>query len=542
MYDLVFKNGWVIDGTGKSAFKADVAVLGDSISAIDPSIPVNKAKVYYDISGSYLSPGFIDLHTHSDFPLLVDSRAMSAIYQGVTTQVIGNCGFSPAPLKTAEDMQRNVFCFKGPYIPEWAEFGDFLNYFSHMSLGTNVAPLVGHGALRSWGMGYENRPLHKEELKKINIQLSKAMEEGAFGLSSGLEYAPGINAEGKEMHVLCSTVAAFAGLYATHVRNRDENYRVGFGEAFRTAQESKVKLQISHGVPKYGAPEDAAEWLLDELHSAATQIDVAGDVIPYEWGPTSLSAVLPKELLKNQPAEIAEMLKSKGVRDRVIGQEKHFWLQLRDERWEQILLYYSRAFPELVGKTAYEIGEYFHTDPFNGLLSVLQGEGESMFSAVMMGKIKNRRHLKQLIQDPMVGVISDAMSLAKDGPLSDMIWSPGCYGWVPHYFSEFIGEGKLFSLETGIEKITGFPAGRLGLKDRGFIETGAKADITVFKPEDIVETSSMTNPQEYAVGFTYVVCNGQLTIKDGKYTGNLSGKLLRRGESYHIPTVIADLA
>jgi len=528
MYDVLFKNGLIIDGEGNSAFRADVAVSGDSIAAVAAAIPAKKASAVHDISGCYLTPGFIDLHTHSDFPLLLDGRAMSAVHQGVTTQVIGNCGFAPAPLRKPEDVQRNVFCFQGPYSPSWKDFGGYLDVLSQIETGTNVAALAGHGALRSQVAGYENRKLGIDEQRELKLQLEAAMEAGAFGLSTGLEYAPGINADRNELKMLCRRVAERDGLYATHVRNRDEGFREGFGEAIRTAEASGVRMQISHAVPKYGAPPEAAAWFLDLLHSTAARTDVAADVIPYEWGPTSLSAVLPKELLMHSPAEIAELLNSQVVRDKVIQQEKHFWLHFRDGLWDQVLLYHSEKFPDLVGKTASEIGRFFHTDPFNGLLSVLQAEGASMFSVLMMGKIKSRAHLDTLIQDSLVGVISDGMSLAAEGPLSNLIWSPGCYGWVPHFFQKFVGEDKLLSIETGVAKITGFPARRLGLEDRGVIRVGAKADITVFDKTQIKEKATMEHPQEYAEGFLYVMCNGINVIETGKYTGQNPGKLLRK--------------
>jgi len=553
MFDRLFRNGTVVDGTGAPAFRADVAVQGEKIAAVEPGIDAEKARAVHDISGLYLAPGFIDLHTHSDFPLLLDGRALSAVYQGVTTQVIGNCGFAPAPLRQPEDIRRNVFCFQGPFSPEWRDFGDFLAYFNRIETGTNTAVLAGHGALHSWAAGYENRTATEEELQRIDHQLRTALEAGAFGLSTGLEYAPGSNADPRELHMLCSTVAEYGGLYATHVRNRDEKYRSGYSEAFDTARKTGVRLQISHAVPKYGAPDIAAHWFLEQLHheartggsleskafegafeavfeaaSEAAEKGTAADVIPYEWGPTSLSAILPKELLQFSPSEIAVQLGSAEVRSRVINQERPFWLHFRDQLWDQILLYHSVKFPELVGRNGYEIGDYFKTDPFNGLLSILEEEGASMFSVLMMGKIKRRDHLDLIIRDPLVGVISDAMSLAVEGPLASVIWSPGCYGWVPRFFNEFVGEGKALTLEEGTYKITGFPARRLGLKDRGVIRAGAAADIVIFDPAKLEERASMQEPRQYAGGFTQVLCNGVPTLKEGSCTGSLPGRLLRR--------------
>ena len=526
MYDVLFAGGCIIDGSSRPRFQADVAISGDTIAAVEPAIAKNHAREFIDITGFYLTPGFVDLHTHSDFPLLLDARALSFAYQGVTTQVIGNCGFGPAPLNRPEDLRRNVFCFKEPYTPTWTDSQGFLHYMSERPFGTNIAVLVGHGALRSWAVGYENRPVTEFEQRKMRNELSQAMTNGAFGLSSGLEYAPGINADDAEIAALCSTVAEHGGLYTTHVRNRDIDFESGFSEAFRAARNSGVKLQISHAVPKYGASAHAATWLLDALRTERAATDVAGDVIPYEWGPTSLSVILPPKMLKSEPAQIAQMLESSQVRQAIIEQEKPFWLLLRDRRWEDILLYYSITYPHLMGKNAHEIGEYFNTDPFNGLLSVLQGERSAMFSALIMGRIKSRSDLEQILTDPAIGVISDAMSLATDGPLGDVIWSPGCFGWVPHYFAEFVGEGKLLDLETGVYKITGFPAERLGLTDRGIVRQGAKADLAIFHPSAIADRASIATPQRYAAGFKYVMCNGGFVVKGGEFAEQLHGTLL----------------
>ncbi len=554
MYDILFKNGTIVDGSGSPAFAGDLAVQGDRLAALERieragGIPEERARRVFDIFGCYICPGFIDLHTHSDFPLLLDGRALSAVYQGVCTQVIGNCGFSPAPLRRPADMRRSVFSFREPYTPAWKDFPAFLEHLAELSMGTNAAALLGHGALKNWAMGAAAESSGPEGAKSgawekvLRRELERAMDAGAFGLSSGLEYAPGSSTDEEEMGMLAGVVASRGGLYATHVRNRDEDYKRGFEEAFRSAEKSGVRLQISHAVPKYGAPAGAAEWVLGRLQEAAERFDTAADVIPYEWGPTSLSAVLPKRLLALSPERIAEELASKEVLEEVMNQKRPFWLQFRDKRWDLIRLYYSSMYPQLRGKSALEIGGYFSLDPFEGLLKILRDEGPGLFSVLMMGKIKRGEDLELLIGDPRTAVISDAMSLATAGPLADFFWSPGCYGWVPRFLSRFagigsegaLGRGKgsaedsaLLPIEEAVRKITGLPAARLGISDRGLLREGLKADVTVVDPGSLRERATMEEPRRYAEGFPFVLCNGQLLIEKGRYTGALPGRLLRR--------------
>ena len=527
MFDLLIENGKIVDGSGRASLDTDIAIDHGRIAVIGK---LDKALAHstIDASGMYVSPGFIDLHSHSDFTLLLDSRAESFVRQGVTTEVIGNCGMSAAPLKHHDDLRRNVFCYSEPFELRWSSTNEYFNMLEDNGLGINVAPLIGHAALRSYVMGFDQRWAIVDEQADMEQLLTGCMEVGAWGMSSGLEYFPGSSASADEIDGLCRVVRKYNGLYATHVRNRDENYKQGFLEPLDSASRSGVRLQISHIVPKYGAPPDAARWTLEQLTSYADRVDVACDAIPYEWGPTTMTAILPASLLKNDISEIVHVLRDPARRQAIKNQKQFFWLLIRDQCWDSIKLYHSRKFPELIGKNGFELAEALNTTPFDALLDILAEEGEHMFSVLMMGKIKRDNDLAECIAYRNCCIISDGLSLSPTGPLNGINWSPGCYGWVPRFFERFVGTSKLLSIEEGVSKITGAAASRLGLSDRGLIRKGYWADIVVFDPEKLIDHTSLQNPAVFPTGIEHVVINGKIVVENGQYLDSCQGKLLRK--------------
>ena len=527
LFDLVIKNGKIIDGSGITSFNADLAVDEGKIAEIG-TLTNASAKTTVDASGMYVAPGFIDLHSHSDFTLLLDGRAESFVRQGVTTEVIGNCGMSAAPLKHHKDLRRNVFCYSEPFAPRWSTSDEYFSTLESNGLGINVAPLIGHAALRSYVMGFDQRPATSREQAEMEQLLADCMDVGAWGMSSGLEYFPGSSATSGEIDGLCRVVEKYNGLYATHVRNRDEKYRQGFQEPLDTALRSGVRLQISHIVPKYGAPPEAAQWTLGQLSAYADKIDVACDAIPYEWGPTTMTAILPASLLKNDISVIIRILSDPSRREAIKKQEQFFWLLIRDQCWDSIKLYHSIKFPELIGKNGFELAEALNTTPFDALLDILAEEGEHMFGVLMMGKIKRENDLADCISYHSCGIISDGLSLSPTGPLKGINWSPGCYGWVSRFFECFVGKSKPLSIEEGVSRITGAASRRLCLSNRGLLRKGYWADIVVFDPQQLVDRTSLQDPAVFPTGIEYVVINGEIVVENGQYLDRRQGRLLRK--------------
>lgn len=526
MFDTIILNGIVIDGTGRKRKKVDIGINNEEIITLG-DLKKAKGLRIIDAKGLFVTPGFIDLHTHSDFPLLLDGSAESFVRQGVTTQVIGNCGFSCAPLKKQEYFRRNIFGYSKFYKTDWTKLNGYFEILEKNGLGTNVIALIGHAAIRSFIMGYENRGATKKEIKKMTEVLEESIEQGAFGLSTGLEYFPGDIASDDEIISLLRVIKRYDCIYATHVRNRDEKFVSGFSEAFRVAEKMGIKLQISHAVPKYGAPKIASDWFLEKLTKYSKITDIACDVIPYMWGPTSITAILPKTILNNNTNKIIKLLKDNQVREYIKNQKQPMWLLFRDKCWDKICIYYSKKYPEFIGNNLIEVSEKLKTTPFDAIIDILIAEGKDMFSTLMIGKIKNEKDLKKIINHLLAGVISDGMSLSLKGKLKNVRCSPGCYGWAPRFIKKYTGKGKNLTLEEGIAKITGFPSRRLGLKRRGLIRNGFKADIAMFSLDDFNDKSTFLKPGIYPDGLKYVLVNGEIIINNFKGTNKLAGKVLK---------------
>lgn len=519
MYDYIIKGGTVVDGSGQPPYAADVAVKDGRIVLIGVAqgeCPTIEA------AGCVVMPGVIDLHTHSDLNLMLDGRAESFLRQAVTTEVIGNCGYSAAPLLGEADLKRNVFCYRGSGTPGWKSFSEYTERLG-ASLCINVVPLAGHAAVRSSVMGYADRPASREELNAMCQLLNDCFDQGAAGFSTGLEYFPGAAADSQELKALCSVTAARGKLYATHVRNRDKYFESGFFEAVKMADDTGVRLQLSHAVPKYGAPEGSGERVLELIEAASRTTDTAFDVIPYEWGPTAITAMLPKNMLQYGADDIARMLRDSTVRQEIKSRKEYFWQLISDGCWDDISLYFSTRCQQYEGMSMRQIAALRKKLPMDALLDIIEMEGEDMFSAVIMGRIKSGENLKLMMQHKLCGIISDAMSLSGGGPLGGIKWSLACYGWVPELFGRYVAEMKLLTLQEAVRRVTSYPAERVGLKDRGYIRQGKVADIAVIDMEKFVAGK----PEGLAEGLRCLMIGGQMAVENDCLTGAAAGRVLR---------------
>ena len=510
MGSILIKNASVADGTGAALRKANLLIENGSLSQIGSmDIPADRT---VDADGLVAAPAFIDLHTHSDETLLIDRSGASHLRQGVLTQMVGNCGYSAAPMRGEADLRRNIYGYveTADRFGPWRDFSDYLTELRSGLYGRAYS-YVGHGALRSCVMGYEKRSATKEEIRQMADLLAECMEQGALGLSTGLEYFPGNMAEEEEILALCRVVAARGGLYATHIRNRDIHFEAGYKEAIDTARKTGVRLQISHAVPKYGVPAGGAEKVLEWIDRASAEIDIAFDVIPYTWGSAVMRSILPPDLISRPVAELRGLLKDPAVRKRLLEKKDYFWRMITDRKFEEIKLYDSVHIKEWEGLTFHEIGKILDTDPLFAMLDVLVREGDEMGSTMMLGHFKSADDLKLMIQHPLASVISDSTALNKSGILGSLNWAEGCYGWVPELFRSFVLNDPVLSLPEAIHKITMAPAERLGLHDAGRLVPGVPADLILFDPD--VFAASGKN-REYARGVRLLLKEGKPVIEE----------------------------
>ncbi len=543
-HDLVLSHGRILDGCGNPWFWGDLAIENSRVAAIAPSGTL-QGKHTIDVAGRFISPGFIDIHTHSDLTILVNRMAESAVRQGVTTQLIGNCGMSPAPLSNAylPEMRRQWGPISGqPEVSwEWRSFGEYLDAIEVGGISINIASLAGHGALRIAIMGLEERPAASVELLQMKELLTEAMQAGAFGLSTGLVYPPGCYATMDEIISLCQVIAYYNGLYASHIRGERETILEAVTEAIRIGREAGVPVQISHNAPKFGALCDAGAnlRLVDEARARGQDVTVDNDVHT-DLAP-SLTGGLPQEIQDQPAAVLAKLLldpsQRQAIRLEIVEDKKPAFGPvglLKHGQWQRITLLHAPHNPELVGKTIQAVADERGQDPFDAYFDLIVANGheaEAIFDYI------DEANIRLLLQHPAVMISSDGQVLAPYGFLDEPPpYQPCSYGEYPGVLERYVRDQPVLTLQEAIRKMTSFPAQRLGLLDRGVLRPGAWADVVVFDLERIHDRATNLYPHaypfenfphQYPEGIDYVFVNGVMVVGEAVHSGLMPGMLLR---------------
>lgn len=526
MYDLIVKNGAIYDGTGAPPYTADVGVSAGRIAAIG-ALEETAAETI-DATGLAVSPGFIDLHTHSDFSFLLDPKAQSKITQGCTFELTGNCGFSYcAPL--VGDARRFADERLGLYGSEgnlgWEYFSQYHDKLEQAGSTLNLATQVGHGTVRAAVIGFDDRGPTPWELERMQELVADGLDAGALGFSTGLYYAPGSYARTDEVVALAREAAKRGKLYSTHMRDESDYSISLFGsveESIAIGRLSGVRVQISHlkcvGPASWGRSHD----LLERIESGRSQgIDVAADQYPYTASSTSLSGgVFPRwALAGGREAAIA------GLEAEDFRQKLHDDIQDNFHRRggaDQIVVANFPANPEFEGLSLAEIAKIWAIDTMDTAIR-LYHQGDP---SVVMHSLQEE-DVESIAAGRWVAVGSDGSSLSVEGVLSAGKPHPRSYGTFPRFLARYVRDNQVVSLEEAIRKMTWLPASRLGLTHRGRIAPGMWADLVVFNPATVADTATFQAPHSYAIGIPNVVVNGISVVKDGLSTGATPGKLLR---------------
>jgi N-acyl-D-amino-acid deacylase len=526
--DLFIKEGMVVDGTGQPPYRADLSISNGRINDIG-SIGMVEGVPTLDANGLVVTPGFIDIHSHSDFTLAVDPRAVSAIAQGVTLEVVGQCGHGCAPMGDLSNAKSNLYGYLPEYDLNWKTVGEYLNHLDSRHPAVNIATLVPNGCLRLCVAGLVDRPSTADELKKMIKLLDQSLEEGAFGYSTGLEYGIEKDCSEQEIVELCAVTKKAGKFYATHTRNRQGEAEESIAEAVRAAAGSGVSLQISH-ISSVARLVSSSRWAIDQAleqvyKARKTGVDVYFDMHTRRFGTTNLSSVLPPWVLEGGKAAIAKRLKDPGVRKEM----KTFpsvVSSLANGDWKKIVVYKSKTQPEVSGQSIAAISEQRGTEAYDTVFDLLLAEIDDLHSLMILGFAYNAEDLDFILElsDCMVG--SDAIALATDGPLRNETFH-GAYSWAPWFLRYFVQEKKSIKLEEAVRRITSLPASRIGIKDRGTIRKGAWADIAVFDPATFRERATTFEPNQLATGMKHVLVNGVVTLKNGERTGQHGGHALR---------------
>jgi len=526
-FDIVIRNSSVIDGSGSAPVKMDIGIKGSKITAIDN---LQKASAELVIDGSNLAaaPGFIDIHTHTDLELLVDGNGESKIMQGVTTEVSGNCGSSPFPM-TEQDFKEydeGVFS-RYNFHTDWQDINGFFKAIERRGTSLNYATFTGHGDLRAFAVGKNDVPADAEQLKIMKYQLEKSMEEGSFGMSTGLEYAPGSYASTQELIELNKVTAKNGGVYATHMRNEDDTVEEAVEEALKICREAGVSLQISHFKACNKANWHKTDSILKMIRTASESgLPVLADRYPYIAYSTGLTVFLPLWSRQGSGKEILARLENKGDLPKIKE-----YTESRGQRiggWDRVVISYCRDEKSKAyeGKSIAACAEEQGMDTFDFIKKVL---ADNELRVSIVGFAMNEDNLKKVLSSPLVMAASDGCAVSPKGILAQGKPHPRFYGTFPRVLGKYAREEKLFNLSTAVKKMTSMPAQKLVLKNRGLIAKNNFADLVLFNPDTVIDKATFVNPHQLAAGIEYVIVNGQITVEKGKHTGARGGEILRHG-------------
>jgi N-acyl-D-amino-acid deacylase len=517
--DLAIRDGVVIDGTGAAERQADVGVDNGRIVAVG-DVPAAKQEI--DAADKVVTPGFIDIHSHSDFTLLVDPRAVSAIHQGVTLEVVGNCGFGCFPLVNKELAPKAIYGHSADVPLTWTSAAEYFERLEEARPAINVASLVPNGQIRLSVVGLADRPAGADELARMRYLLEEALEQGAFGYSTGLEYAAECGADEDELVSMCETCGRRHGLYATHTRRRDEGAEEAIAEALRTADRAGVRLQISHLVPRNGI--DSSRKCIELVDASATAgMDVAFDMHTRLYGTTFLLAALPPWALED-PARLEEILADDEQRRSLKRYES---ILSAGGDWSRIVLLDNDVWPEYARHDIAAIAAERGQDPLETVYDLLLGAAAEPTKLMVIIHAYTELQQREAFAHALCVPGSDATTMAPDGPLAGQVFH-GAYTWAAWYLRFCVRDEKVLSLPEAIHRLTGAPAARLGLSDRGVVRTGARGDLAMFDPYTLRDEGTTFDPSRLATGMDTVIVNGAVTLHGGKLTGVRNGEVLRR--------------
>lgn len=527
-FDLVLKGGLVLDGTGAEAFAADVGVCGGRVTALGTIAP-GRARRVVDVGGLHLAPGFVDIHSHSDGGVRVHPGGESRVMQGVTTELTGNCGSSAAPLGGIDEaVQRAEWAKDGLPQVDWSDVASYGASLERAGIALNQALLLGQGTLRRHVVGMVDRPLSADELAAVLRLVEQGLEQGAFGLSTGLEYTPGRYTPTNEVVAMARVVARHGGLYASHVRNEEARLLEAVDEALAIGRRAGCRVEISHLKAAGRVNWDKQASALHMIEGARREgLEVLVDAYPYTAYSTGLKIQLPADALEGGDAKMLARLADAAERTRIRTAVAN---QIAQEPGDPALIVIARmtapADQSLVGKSLAQIAEGFGVEPAEALLLLLEREqGDVSF----IGHAMSEENVARVLRHPLVMLGSDGRVLAAVGEWAKSKPHPRSYGAFPRLLGHYARDGKLMSLPEAVRKMTSMPADQIGLRDRGRIAPGKAADLVAFDAARVRDTATFDDPHRYPEGITHVWVNGVAVVEAGRPTPARPGRALRRG-------------
>ncbi len=529
-YDLLIRGGRIVDGSGRPAYTADVAIKDDHIVKIGNLAPTTAARVI-DARGLVVAPGFIDMLGQSETYLLIDPRANSKVMMGVTTEITGE-GESIAPINERQIKEQEDFLRRFNLTIDWRTLNEYFKRLEKQGSGVNLGTFVGATQVREYVIGYDDRPPTAAELDQMKKLVADAMRDGALGLSTSLQYVPARFAKTDELVELAKVAHQYGGIYATHQRSEANTIDASLDEVFEIAQKAQIPVEIWHLKTAYKKNWGRMAHVLGRIKQARDRgLDVTADIYPYIAGSTALSACLPPWALEGGTEKMLNRLRDPQTRQRLKKE-----ISEEQTEWENIYLgsggpggvligaVVNRELEALQGKRISEIAEQQKKDPLDVVFDlIIADKGQTGAIYFMMSEAD----MRAAMQSPFVSFCTDSGARATDGPLAGSKSHPRGWGSYPRILGRYVRDEKLLNLETAVHKMTGGPAARVGLRDRGLIKEGMFADITVFDPAKVIDRATFESPNQYPAGIEYVLVNGKISVDKGQRTPALGGRVLR---------------
>jgi dihydroorotase/N-acyl-D-amino-acid deacylase len=529
-FDLLIRNGRIVDGTGSPWYAGDLAIRDGRIAAVGRlgAVPARRT---IDAAGKVVAPGFIDMLGQSELTILIDPRLPSKIFQGITTQITGEGG-SIAPLSDALlDADKEGWEYYG-IVPDWRTLAEYFARLEKQKIGINFATYVGATQVRRMVLGDADRQPSAIDLDKMRALVREAMEQGAVGVSTSLQYPPAPYASTEELIALATEAARFGGVYATHMRNEGTGILTALDETIRIGREARIPVEIWHlkaaGKPSWGRMSEVVAKIEAARRSG---VDIAADTYAYTAWYNGLASFVPPWAHDGGTKKLLERLRDPAARAR-IRQEMETPSEAWDNGWQEIpgpeavilCLVKNPALRPLVGKTLAEAAKERGKDAIETLLDILV-EDDAFTAAAVFGM--SEPDVSLALVQPWVSIDNDSEGVSPDGPLGQGHPHPRAYGTFPRILRKYVREEGKLRLEEAIRKFTALPAQRMSLADRGVLKAGMWADVVVFDPDTIRDLATFENPNQLSQGMDFVLVNGALVIDGGKMTGALPGKVLR---------------
>ena len=524
MLDLLINNGLIVDGAGNPGFYGSVGVAGETVHMFRGDSSGAEAARVIDARSKVVCPGFIDMHAHSGLVILAEPEHHPKVRQGITTELVGVDGNSYAPFTSHEDFLAFVELNSGldgaPQLPgRWSSVAEYLAMFDG-KVAVNIAYIIGNSPLRIGAVGWDDRPANEVERANMRAMLREGMEEGAFGLSTGLDYPPGSYADTAELVELAQEAARLGGIYHTHLRNTlGDGFLDPVKEALDIGQRGEIPCHLTHFYRRITHPGSARQLL--ELVDAAVSRDqdVTMDCYPYAYSSTRLLILFPQWAHDGGPGKLKEVLRSPDGRERLRRE-----IRPRSGSFKDLMLtYFKRPHNRRYeGRSVAEIAEMMAKGEVDAMCDLLLEE-DLQISYVSPGP--NLPTLPDFMVHPRTMVGTDALLLG-DYP------SPRTYGTFPTILAEYVRDEGALTLEEAIRKMTSMAALRLDIRDRGMLRDGMKADIVVFDPKSVRSPATRHEPKQFPVGIEYVLVNGSIVVDQGQHTGVLAGRALRHGRAH----------